>query len=137
MSLDHIQQQEQAKILLVDDSQTCRASLTAKLLTMGLIVVEADCAMQALAMMQQEKPDWVLADMMMPDLTGYQLCALIKEHPEFAHTPVLVMSAEDSPLAQAQAEMAGAEHYLVKPFELEQIEAVFAEHNSTHNVPKE
>lgn len=114
-------------ILLVDDSQTCRTSLATQLSEAGYQVLQAECGLEALALLQSHKPTWVLTDMSMPDIDGHQLCALIKQHPEFNHTAVFVMSAEDSPFMQAEAEMAGANAYLLKPFAISALTALLTQ----------
>ncbi len=116
-------------ILLVDDSQTCRATLSKQLQELDYQIIEAGNALEALALLQSHKPTWVLTDMSMPDIDGHQLCALIKQHPNFNQTPVLIMSAEDSPFIQAEAEIAGADAYILKPFTNAQITALLTQTN--------
>jgi twitching motility two-component system response regulator PilG len=52
----------------------------------------------------------------MPRLDGYQTCALIKQNPRFAATPVIMLSSKDGLFDQARGQLAGADDYLTKPF---------------------
>jgi len=55
-------------------------------------------------------------DIMMPRLDGYQTCALIKKHPKFSATPVVMLSSKDGLFDRARGRLAGSDLYITKPF---------------------
>jgi twitching motility two-component system response regulator PilG len=65
-------------------------------------------------------PDLITLDLMMPGLTGFELCKLLHDDPEFAKTPIVIVSAKDDAESMAQAKQVGATDYLTKPFGLDE-----------------
>ena len=64
---------------------------------------------------------------MLPDMEGFEVCARLRAMPEFARTPVLVISARIDPDAMARAERVGADGYLTKPIKMPELLAVVEE----------
>ncbi|MGH8613165.1 MAG: response regulator, partial [Gammaproteobacteria bacterium] len=62
------------------------------------------------------KPDLIFVDVMMPKLDGYQVCAVVKQHPRFKATPVIMLTSKDNVFDRARAKLLGADEYLTKPF---------------------
>ena len=116
------------QILLVDDSRSTRENaldlLDARLYQMQV----AENGFEALCKLVAEPPDIVFMDSNMPELDGFASCALISASPQYAHIPVVIMSANDSPLERARAVLAGAQRLIGKPFRkrdlLEALEAL-------------
>lgn len=104
------------KVLVIDDSQTIRRSAETLLAAAGYTVVTAADGYEALAKVVDERPDLIFVDIMMPRLDGFQACALIKAHPRFAATPVVMLSSKDGLFDRARGRLAGADDYLTKPF---------------------
>ncbi|MCX7062438.1 MAG: response regulator [Gammaproteobacteria bacterium] len=104
------------KVLVIDDSQTIRRSAETLLAAAGYTVVTATDGYEALAKVVDEQPDLIFIDIMMPRLDGFQACALIKAHPRFAATPVVMLSSKDGLFDRARGRLAGADDYLTKPF---------------------
>lgn len=63
-------------------------------------------------------PDLFILDLMMPDLNGFELCDLLRADPEFAHTPVIVVSAMEDKDARIKAFSVGVNEYITKPFNI-------------------
>jgi CheY-like chemotaxis protein len=61
-------------------------------------------------------PDLITLDLMMPELTGFELCELLHQDPRFANIPILIVSARDDSESKERAKAAGARDYLTKPF---------------------
>lgn len=85
--------------------------------------VEVEEALQYLGLGQKGKQhstpnevDIILTDILMPKMTGIELCRLIKQHPIFRHVPVLMMTAYDNEQLLQEALQAGAFDYIRKPF---------------------
>jgi twitching motility two-component system response regulator PilG len=74
----------------------------------------------------------------MPRLDGYQTCALIKRHPKFASTPVIMLSSKDGLFDRARGRLAGSDLYITKPFTQESLlKAVVDQLSARATEPKE
>jgi len=104
------------KILVVDDEPDVVALLETTLKGEGFDVVTAYDGITALDVCNSEKPDLVLLDIMMPMMSGYEVCEQIKANPLTQHIPVLCISSAHSPEARAHCFRVGAVELLKKPF---------------------
>ncbi|MDP1996368.1 MAG: response regulator [Gallionella sp.] len=104
------------KVVLIDDSNTIRRSGEIFLSQAGCQVVLAEDGFDGLSKVVDHQPDVVFIDVMMPRLDGYQTCALIKNHPHFKNTPVVMLTSKDTLFDRARAKLAGSDQYLIKPF---------------------
>ncbi|HEX8566353.1 MAG TPA: response regulator [Pyrinomonadaceae bacterium] len=103
-------------IMVVDDSPTVRKLITGKLEKHGHHVVVAVDGMDALAKINEEKPDLILLDVTMPRLDGFQLCKLIRQNPATKQVPVVMISGKDGFFDKVRGRMAGSTAYITKPF---------------------
>ena len=104
------------KVLVIDDSNTIRRSAEMYLRQAGYVVLLAEDGFDALAKISDHRPQVIFVDIMMPRLDGYQTCALIKQHPTFRTTPVIMLSSKDGVFDRARGRLAGSDRYLTKPF---------------------
>ncbi len=104
------------KAVLIDDSNTIRRSGEIFLSQAGCQTVLAEDGFDGLSKVVDQRPDIIFVDVMMPRLDGYQTCALIKNHPHLGNTPVVMLTSKDTLLDRARARLAGADQYLIKPF---------------------
>lgn len=115
-------------ILLVDDSRSTRENALDLLDARQFQLQVAENGFEALCKLVAQPPDIVFMDSTMPELDGFASCALITASPQYAHIPVVIMSANDSPLERARAALAGAQRLIGKPFRkrdlLEALEAL-------------
>jgi twitching motility two-component system response regulator PilG len=109
------------KVLVVDDSNTIRRSAEIFLKQGGHQVLLAEDGFDALAKVNDDRPDLIFCDILMPRLDGYQTCAIIKRNAKFADVPVVMLSSKDGVFDKARGRMAGAQDYLTKPFSKEQL----------------
>lgn len=109
------------RVLVIDDSKTIRRTTEILLKKEGCEVFLADDGFDSLAKIARVKPQVVFVDIMMPKLDGYQTCAIIKHNREFKDTPVIMLSSKDGLFDRAKGRMAGATHYLTKPFTSEDL----------------
>lgn len=115
------------QILLVDDSRSTRENALELLDARQYQMQVAENGFEALCKLVAQPPDIVFMDSNMPELDGFASCALITASPQYAHIPVVIMSANDSPLERARAALAGAQRLIGKPFrKRELLEAVEA-----------
>ena len=104
------------KILIVDDDATTRRLLRS-LLEKEYCVAEASTGEQALAMLAGFAPELVMLDIVMPGVDGYETCSRIRANPSSCGIQVIMVSAKSSREEQSQAFAAGADDYVVKPFD--------------------
>jgi CheY-like chemotaxis protein len=109
-----------ATILIVDDEQPVREFLAELVREWGHEVLEAAHGREALEVIGAERPDLVLADVMLPILGGVGLCRRLKADPGTASIPVILMSS----VRRQPPDGSGADAFIDKPFELEALEAV-------------
>jgi CheY-like chemotaxis protein len=105
------------KLLLADDSVTIQRVIELTFAEENVQVLTAGDGEQAIARVQADRPDIVLADIGMPKRSGYDVAAFIKGQPDLAHIPVLLLTGAFEPVDEGRARAAGCDGVLVKPFE--------------------
>ena len=122
------------KILVVDDDEHILRSLSQYLELEDFNVVSASSGPEALALFAQEKPDMLVLDVMMTGMDGFQVLETLRNDPETAGVPVLMLTARDQHNDILKGYQMGATSYLVKPFNLDElveaIREVFASKSS-------
>lgn len=109
-------------ILIVDDSTAMRSLLVSTLEILGQVaIVQAPNGFEALRMLPREQIDLVLTDINMPDINGLELLSFIRNNPVYKNVPVVVISTEGSRKDIEKGLALGANEYLVKPFNPEQL----------------
>jgi len=103
-------------ILIADDEQSLRLLVKASLKPRQHTIVEAANGKDALQLAQQVKPDLILLDVMMPFLTGFQVCSELRKDPNNAHIPVVILTAKGGAEDKNTAMASGANYFLTKPF---------------------
>ena len=125
-------------IMVVDDKKASRKLLTTYLKNAGHHdIIEAESGCQALEMARARKPDLILLDIVMPGISGYEVCSLLKNDPELAHIPVIFLSSLDSVGDKVKAFEKGGVDYLTKPFEFREVKARVETHLKIFNLQKE
>jgi two-component system chemotaxis response regulator CheY len=102
--------------LVVEDDPALRRMVSAYLKAMNISTIEAPDGRTALRELAGKVPDVICLDLMLPELSGFDLCEHIRREPQLRDVPVLIMSARGFPEDRAAAEEVGASAYLVKPF---------------------
>jgi two-component system, OmpR family, response regulator MprA len=108
-----------ARILVVDDEPAVRESLVSSLTFEGYETIEASDGVEALEQVEKEKPDLVVLDVLMPRLDGLTACRRLRT--SGSNVPVLMLTARDMVGDRVSGLDAGADDYLVKPFELDEL----------------
>jgi DNA-binding response OmpR family regulator len=103
------------RLLLVEDNADLRAYLTRLLTAAGWTVAAVGDVQSAIAV--TERPDLVLSDVMLPGRDGLELVRLLRANPELARIPVILLTARAGAEATAEGLEAGADDYVVKPFD--------------------
>jgi CheY-like chemotaxis protein len=105
------------KLLLADDSLTIQKVVSLTFNDEGVDVKTVGTGSQALAELEENLPDIVLADVFMPGPNGYELCERIKRDERTRHIPVLLLVGTFEPFNEAEARRVGADEVLTKPFQ--------------------
>jgi len=105
------------KVLLVDDEPTIRMIVSTRLAALGFEVLIAQDGQEGLDLARKELPDATLLDLMLPKLDGYKVCRMLKFDKTVENIPVIIFSAKGSDADKKLAEQAGADAYMVKPFD--------------------
>lgn len=111
------------KILVVEDSRTQAESLRYILEKRGHTVTLATNGRDALGQIPSGRPDIVLTDIMMPEMDGYELCRRIKKDETLKSIPVIIVTQLFDPVDVVRGLEAGADNFIIKPFEHKDIEA--------------
>jgi two-component system OmpR family response regulator len=111
------------KILVVDDDNQVRRSVQRVLEHAGHTVRTAGNGQEGLDALQQERPDLVVLDIIMPEMDGLEVCRRIRADPFFARLPILFLTARSRPMDAAEALDAGGDDFLTKPFEVVELPA--------------
>ncbi len=107
-------------ILVVDDETTLRETLVDALEAEGFRVVAAADGREALALFRSERPDLILLDLMLPELSGVEVCRIIRAE---SSVPIVMLTAKDSELDKVVGLELGADDYVTKPFSLRELSA--------------
>jgi CheY-like chemotaxis protein len=105
------------KLLLADDSVTIQRVIELTFADEPIEVITVGDGAEAIARIEAERPDVVLADAGMPEKDGYEVAAYVKRHEHLKHIPVLLLTGAFEPVDEARARAAGCDGVLVKPFE--------------------
>ncbi|HSP07753.1 MAG TPA: response regulator [Acidobacteriota bacterium] len=119
-------QQNGPRILVVDDDQSITDLLSDLLETEGYKVVVFNSSKDVLYLARQFLPDVLLLDIMMPEVDGYDVCRFFRADPQLQRTSIVVVTARDSADSRSKSYRAGADYFLPKPFDLEELRLVVA-----------
>ena len=117
MSLQTTERASSATLLIVDDDQSARDGLRSIFETAGHRAIAVSDAPAALQLLRRQPCDLVMVDVTLPEVDGLALCRLVRAQPELKQLPVVVFSADDSERRKIEAFDAGADDYIVKPCE--------------------
>src|SRR6202045_4322536 len=108
-------------VYFIDDSATMREVVKIAFRRENINVVTCSDAASALAQFEQNPPDAVITDVIMPDQDGYSVCTQVKQHPQFAHIPVVLMSGVVNKTVADKALSARADKQTRKPFQPQEL----------------
>ena len=108
-------------ILVVDDTPSELALITNFLKESGFSVVVATDAKEALAKAADHKPDVVITDVVMPGMSGFELCRTLKKNEATKNTPIVVCTSKNQELDRLWGMKQGANAYVTKPFTQEEL----------------
>ena len=109
------------KILIVDDVMSNVLLLKILLTNEKYQVCTANCGNMCIEQAKAEKPDLILLDVMMPDISGFDAAQILKKTPETAHIPIIFLTALNNPSDLVHGFQVGASDFLTKPFNKEEL----------------
>ncbi|MBK5937309.1 MAG: response regulator [Halorhodospira halophila] len=109
------------EILIVDDEDNIVLSLEFLMKQAGFEVRTAQDGEQALEALEARIPDLVLLDVMMPRKDGYEVCQEIRQRAEWAHLPVVMLTAKGRDVEREKGLAMGADDYITKPFSTQEV----------------
>lgn len=126
-----------AKILVVDDDLAINELIKINLELAGYKVMTAFDGNKGYALAKQENPDLIVLDVMMPDVDGYTVAKRIRENDDTKDIPILMLTALNMLQNKVQGFNIGVDDYLVKPFEMEELQVrIKALLKRSNNIPK-
>lgn len=108
----------QQRILIIDDDIDAIAMLQTVLEHNGYGVISALNGKNGLSMARRDKPDLIVLDVMMPDVSGYEVCGLIKTDPDTVNIPVIMLTGRDMGEDVDMAIKKRADWFVVKPYDI-------------------
>ncbi|MRY91567.1 ATP-binding response regulator, partial [Parabacteroides distasonis] len=110
------------RVLIVEDDEEIR-NYIAKEFGDKFHIMESRNGKEALEQIFKKAPDLVISDIMMPEMDGLELCRRIKQNPQTAHIPVILLTAKTMPSQITEGYNAGADDYIIKPFDIGLLQA--------------
>ena len=108
-------------ILIVDDERDLRSLLDFNLRQAGFETLLAASGAEAQSQLRRRTPDLVLLDVMLPDLSGTELCRQVKSDPRTKHVPVVMLTAKGEEVDRVVGFELGADDYVTKPFSVREL----------------
>jgi DNA-binding response OmpR family regulator len=108
------------KVLLIEDSKELAVALSGVLTLKGLEVIVARDGVAGVEAARREKPALILLDLMLPKISGFEVCKILKTDNTTWRIPIIIMSTLSKPEQMDRAKAAGADHFIPKPYNLEE-----------------
>lgn len=112
-----------ATVLVADDDPDILALVTTHLRSLGVTILEASDGESALATVKKQKPALVVLDVMMPGMTGWEVCRAIRDDEALSSVRVLMLTGIGERLNEMTSPLYGADDFIDKPFELGELDA--------------
>lgn len=115
------------RILIVEDEVDVVEIIKFVLQKNGYQVLEAFDGLEGLEKAKREMPDLIILDIMLPGMSGYKVCRLLKFDERYKKIPILMLTARTQESDKALGKEAGADKYVIKPFEPDELVAIIKE----------
>ncbi len=116
----------QSKILIIEDSLLHQATLRGLLLSSDVEIYSAHDGESGLSTALSTSPDMILLDIELPDINGFQLCGLIRDNPQLADIPIIMIAGNEDVESRVAAFEQGADEVLQRPFHQAELRAIVA-----------
>ena len=115
------------RVLIVDDEDFLRSFYSHYFVNNGFTVLEADNGLDGLSIAEAEKPELILLDLIMPGMHGFAVCKQLRENPAFDNTTIIITSAKSYKPDIDKALELGADAYVIKPVEFDELYEIVKE----------
>jgi DNA-binding response OmpR family regulator len=105
-----------SKVIVIDDEPFILMMIEDKLKKANIGVVTLRKSKDAMAVIKKEMPDLIILDWMMPELSGIELCRMLKEDPDMVHIPIFMLTAKGQDADEQLGFRCGVMRYITKPF---------------------
>jgi DNA-binding response OmpR family regulator len=105
-----------SKVIVIDDEPFILMMIEDKLKKANIEVVTLRRSKDAMAVIKREMPDLIILDWMMPELSGIELCRMLKEDPDMLHIPIFMLTAKGQDADEQLGFRCGVMRYITKPF---------------------
>lgn len=109
------------KILLVEDTLSEMELMSHYLRESGYLVINAITAQEGIEKAIEQKPDAIVTDVVMPGMSGFELCRSLKKNPNTANVPIVICTSKNQEIDRLWGMKQGADAYVTKPFTREQL----------------
>ena len=114
---------DQPHVLIVEDEAPQREVLCYNLEAEGFRATKAEDGEEALLMVEEETPDVIVLDWMLPNVSGIEVCRRLKTRPETRNVPIIMLSARSEEVDKVRGLETGADDYVVKPYSVSELMA--------------
>lgn len=114
---------EQPTVLVVEDEPAQREVLTYNLEAEGFRVIRAENGEEGLMLVDEDRPDLIVLDWMMPNVSGIEVCRRLKSRPDTRDIPVIMLSARSEEVDRVRGLETGADDYVIKPYSVVELMA--------------
>lgn len=105
-----------SKVIVIDDEPFILMMIEDKLKKAGIKVITLRESIKAMPVIKNEKPDLIILDWMMPELSGIELCKMLKSDPDTAGIPIFMLTAKGQEADEQLGLKCGVTRYITKPF---------------------
>lgn len=116
---ENINEKKHGYTILIAEDNVGLMDFIRELLEKEYELIEALDGSEAWSLVQSLSPDLILSDVLMPGLSGYELCGNVKQHPQYSHIPVILLTAKSTIDDQLEGLEQGADAYICKPFNVD------------------
>ncbi|RCJ26811.1 two-component system response regulator [Nostoc minutum NIES-26] len=111
-----MEDRHRVRIVCIDDTTTIGETVESILKAQGYEAIALSNPLEALSLIFRLQPDLILCDIAMPELDGYEICAMLRQSTAFRFIPIIMLTGKDGFIDRVRATMVGATDYLTKPF---------------------
>ena len=104
-------------VLVVEDGLTDREKINHYLKQAGMVVINVGSSEEAVVKLNQQQPDLIVLDVILPGQSGFELCRQLKTNPKTKQIPVIICSTKDTDVDKMWGDMLGANAYIPKPID--------------------
>ena len=115
------ERRERPLVIMADDDIEIRRILKQTVSTLECDIMQAEDGEQGLELIIEHQPDLVVLDVMMPTISGWELCKYIRSKPSLEHTRIVMLTAIEKTVNEMTSPLYGADAYLDKPFDIEEV----------------